>query len=138
MTTFVVDASVAAKWMLTEEHGDKANSLASGQHTLLAPDLIVAELGNVLRKACLAGGLPIPLAMELAGALPLSGLELSPSAPLLRAAFDVALRYQRSIYDALYVTLALRERCQLVTADLRLHNALKDALPGTMLWIGDV
>jgi predicted nucleic acid-binding protein len=50
----------------------------------------------------------------------------------------LAHQYIRSVYDALYVALALQEGCQLVTADGRLYNALRPVLPDTMLWVGDL
>jgi predicted nucleic acid-binding protein len=43
-----------------------------------------------------------------------------------------------SIYDSLYVSLSLEERCQLVTADEKLYNSLRDVYPGRLLWLGDV
>ena len=58
MTAFVVDANVAAKWLLPaagEDLLDQANHLAA-RHVrrellLLAPDLICPEIGYVLWKA---------------------------------------------------------------------------------------
>ena len=57
---------------------------------------------------------------------------------LMDEAIEIALRYQRSAYDALYVALALQEGCPLVTADRRLYDAVAVELPGVVLWIEDV
>ncbi len=57
---------------------------------------------------------------------------------LTTQACGLALDHDRSVYDALYVALAVDEGCQLVTADRRLYNALAPHLPETMLWIEDV
>lgn len=58
MTSCVLDASVAAKWLLPAANEgllDQANRLAAlhvkRELQLLAPDLIEAEIGNVLWKA---------------------------------------------------------------------------------------
>ena len=51
------------------------------------------------------------------------------------SAMEIALRFYRSIYDSLYVALALQERCQLVTADRKLYDAVAPHYAGTMLWI---
>jgi hypothetical protein len=48
MTSLVIDASVAIKWFLPEEHSISAIRLLEAGHELLAPDLIFAECGNVL------------------------------------------------------------------------------------------
>ena len=45
---FVVDASVAVKWFADEPLFDKARELQ--QHSLAAPDLIFAEVANVMWK----------------------------------------------------------------------------------------
>jgi predicted nucleic acid-binding protein len=38
----------------------------------------------------------------------------------------------------MYVALAQALRAQLVTADARLYNQLRDASPGALLWIADI
>lgn len=64
-------------------------------------------------------------------------IALKDTATLVGAALEIALAFDRSVYDSLYVALALRDDCQLVTADRRLYNALAPALSETMLWIED-
>ena len=54
--TVVVDASVAAKWALKEEHSAAANALRT-EDGLIAPSLIAAELGSVFWKAFRRGAL---------------------------------------------------------------------------------
>ena len=44
----VVDASVAVKWFLPEVHAEAARQLLRDKMTLLAPDLIWAEVANAL------------------------------------------------------------------------------------------
>jgi predicted nucleic acid-binding protein len=46
----VVDASVAVKWYLSEDHTDAAEKLLDGGFDLHAPELIFTELGNVLKS----------------------------------------------------------------------------------------
>jgi predicted nucleic acid-binding protein len=63
---------------------------------------------------------------------------LRESRRLLPEALDIAFRYQRSIYDSVYVALALQEGCPLVTADRRLYDALAPELADVLLWVEDV
>jgi predicted nucleic acid-binding protein len=59
---------------------------------------------------------------------------------LRNAAFELACRHRRGIYDALFVAVALLLGAKLVTADRRLHDALADQ-PGVgdaLLWIEDL
>jgi predicted nucleic acid-binding protein len=52
---YVIDSSVAFKWVVPELHSDKAqllrNDFKSGMHELLAPDVFVAELAHALTRA---------------------------------------------------------------------------------------
>ena len=55
MTVYVVDASVAARFLLVEELSDRAKllleSFRDGTVELKAPSLVVYEVGNTLWKA---------------------------------------------------------------------------------------
>lgn len=53
-------------------------------------------------------------------------------------ALVLASRTGHPVYDCLYVALALRRRCQLVTADRRLFNALAPAHPQALLWVEEI
>jgi predicted nucleic acid-binding protein len=54
MDNLVVDSSVAIKWFITETYSQVArrilNDYQSGSINLLAPDLINAEIGNIVWK----------------------------------------------------------------------------------------
>jgi predicted nucleic acid-binding protein len=50
-----------------------------------------------------------------------------PSLPILLRATDISSRTRVGVYDCLYVALAEREGCVLVTADSRLLRSLQAA-----------
>ena len=54
---------------------------------------------------------------------------LHPYLPLLRRAVDISSTRRVGVYDCLYVALAEREGCELVTADAKLVTALGAAYP---------
>ena len=58
----------------------------------------------------------------------------SPCRPLLRDALTIALAFDRSVYDAVYVALAMVSNAPLLTADERLANALGVRFP--IRWLG--
>ena len=126
MTKLVIDASVAAKWLFDEPGSELADFLLSRSDMLLAPDLLHAEIGNVVWKRLDRGeldpGKTDAILEELLGA----PVKLFPVSKLMREAVRIAHHYRRSFYDASYLALAIQESCMLITADLRLSNALRD------------
>ena len=58
---------------------------------------------------------------------------------LMAAAFEIACRTGRTAYDSVYLALAIRHDCLLVTADRRFLNALgKTPMETSLLWVGDL
>lgn len=138
MSALVVDASVALKWFLPEVHADAALRLLDRDHHLMAPELVVPEFGNALWKRVLRGEASAAEAGAALEALATMPVVLQPSQPLAPLALDIACRTRRTVYDSLYVALAVVHDCRLVTADRRLYQALTDsALAVHLLWIED-
>jgi predicted nucleic acid-binding protein len=122
--TLVVDASVAVLWTLEQRGSDRAAAL-TGEDRLIAPSLIVAEIGNAVWKAVRRGDLPhdeAPTAVEIALG-PLH--ELAPVEQLRGRALQFAIELNHPIYDCFYLALAEREACALVSADTRLLAAAR-------------
>ena len=131
-----MDASVAVKWFLREVHTDQAQSLLGRDHELLVPDLIWAELGNVLWKRRRSGELTLAAAHEMLHDFGSFPLIVYPTRGLAHAALTIADDVGRAIYDCFYLALAVAERCRLVTADRRFHDAiLRGAFAPYILWV---
>jgi predicted nucleic acid-binding protein len=134
-----VDASAAVKWYFEETHSDDASRLLSPTHTLLAPDLLVAEFANVAWKYVRRGDATVAHAREALNALLRLRIELHASSRIMPRALDIACETGRTAYDSIYLALAHVLGCQLVTADRRFYNAMKETpYEKTMLWVGDV
>lgn len=136
MKRYVIDASVAAKWFFEEEHSSVARALLTGEVQHVAPDFILTEIASTGVKRVRRGEAGTDDVREASTRLP-AMLFLHPTPPLVPGALELALLFDRSVYDSLYVCLASLLNCQLVTADRRLYNALVSAFPQTMLWIED-
>jgi predicted nucleic acid-binding protein len=115
--SFVVDASVAVKWVVPEAGSESADRLVAAGETLLAPDLMPVEAANALWKKVRQRELSRAEAGEALRLLLASGVELMASTPLLPRALALAARLGHPVYDCLYLALAERERSRLVTAD---------------------
>ena len=123
MSHVVVDASVAAKWVLNEPDSEAARRIFE-RGPLLVPDLLWAELGSLLwRRQCVGEFSVADARMMLLDLrkLPVKSYAINPLLPL---AFEIALAIDHSVYDCVYLALADRENCRVVTADRRLRNAV--------------
>jgi predicted nucleic acid-binding protein len=121
----VVDASVVVTVLIRGEYADWAEeqlSGAGGSHSLWAPHLIDAEVGQSLRRRVAARKLPNDHASKAMGKF--AGLPLGRivHTGLLDRAWQ--LRHNYSFYDGLYVALAELLDAPLITLDRRLARAV--------------
>jgi predicted nucleic acid-binding protein len=137
----VLDASVAAKWFLPiadEPYADEAKDLLyayeKGRISFSAPDIFWPELGNVLAKAARKGRISQSHAEVAVFQAQSLTIQLLSSVHLLSATLKIALGYQRSVYDTLYVAAAMAIGKEFITADEKLANAIGTRFP--VRWIG--
>ena len=135
--TVVVDASVAAKWLFQQQDTDKAdailNRVKQRRLSLLAPEILPAEIANFLWKAVTRAGLDRHDALVQYRRFQRACPALVRISKLSDPALRLALDYHHSVYNCLYVALALASSCDLVTADERLFNAFSPTLPQVRL-----
>jgi predicted nucleic acid-binding protein len=124
MSVFIVDVSVGVKWMLPEPYAAEALRLQTSAHQLHAPAFFDVELANVLWKTIRQGLLSRSQADVFLSQLPALPLTRHSDEGLVAPAFDLADKTQRTVYDCLYLALAVQLGGQMVTADERLVNAL--------------
>lgn len=139
MKSIIVDASVAIKWFVPEIHASAAVGLLNKKFKLLAPDLIFAEVGNILWKKWRLKELTRDIAGSILSDFKKIPFEIHESEALLSTAWHIATTHDCTVYDSLYVALAEREKGLLVTADRALYKALKNTpLSEVLLWVEDV
>ena len=137
----VVDASLAFKWLVREEHSDKAlailRSWDSQDLRPAAPQLMTFEVANALHRRVVRGELSIEAAADLMGSLLSSQLEPHQPPNLHGRALEIASRLrQGAIYDAYYLALADTLNCELWTADQRFYRAARQNAENVR-WIGE-
>jgi predicted nucleic acid-binding protein len=123
----VIDASVAAKWVLPEQGADRAAALRSTDEDLVAPDLIIAEVGSAVRKRAIGKEISRQQAVRAVDIAARLLTRLVPIAELADRAIALAIDLQHPIYDCFYLALAQRENTAVVTADQRLFAAARKA-----------
>ena len=137
MSLYVVDANIVAKWFVPERLSEEAVRLLDDKHELASPDLLWPEIGNVLWKKSRGGQLTGQEAARILQALDRFPVTIFPSRLLLEAALEIALATGRTVYDSVYLALAVALECRLVTADERLVNALAGGpLASHTVWVG--
>ena len=127
---YVIDASAVLKSLLAETDSAPADALIAshrdGSSSLIAPDLIVAEVGYAVWKRCeVRRQITAREAREAFTDFLALGVLLHPSAALAGAAMNIAIREHHPIYDCLYIALAEQASCAFVTADEKLRTKFR-------------
>ena len=125
MTSLIVDASVAVKWFFVEPDSQRADKLRDGEFDLVAPDLIIAEIGNAAWKKRCRNELDAAGAVFVVRKAPLLFDSLVSIPDLAEAAMRISAALFHPIYDCFYLALAEREHAPIVSADNRLLSAAK-------------
>ncbi|MBN2450532.1 MAG: type II toxin-antitoxin system VapC family toxin [Lentisphaeria bacterium] len=124
MRIVVVDASVVAAAFFPEPHHDAAREVLASSRVLYAPELLLAEVANVVWKRHTRAELSASDAEALLADVLSLPIEYTPTAALISMALPLALRTGRTVYDCLYLALAVTRGAILITGDQRLANAL--------------
>jgi predicted nucleic acid-binding protein len=130
---YVLDSCVGLKWVLEEPGSEAAvhiRDLATqGIYELIAPDVFPIEVAHSIARSERRG------IVEFGdGSLKMADVlrhlpRLIPYFPFLKDAFKIASEFRIGVYDCLYVVLAEREGCELITADERLMKNLGSTYP---------
>jgi predicted nucleic acid-binding protein len=123
----VADASVAVKWFSEEVRSREAEAILAAAESIIAPDLILAEIGSALAKKVNAKILKKPQAMAAITEAPQYFDRLVPLTELAARATELAIEFRHHIYDCFYLALAEREKVELVTDDEKLIAVAKKA-----------
>ena len=135
---WVVDASVAAKWLVPEADSAVAVSVLDDQ--LLAPELLCAELANLLWKKQARSEMDAVTAGLAYRSLSYAPLTLYACSELAQDALQCAIELRHPAYDCFYLALSARENCTVLTADRRFAELVEraPALRGRILLLSDL
>jgi len=141
LKVYVLDVSVAVKWFLPDESfSDEALALLrdyrEAKIDFIAPDFFWPEFGNVIWKAVRRKRCSAETSAEALHQIFELKLKTVPSADLVDDALALALATGQTVYDSLYVVLAMRSDVEMITADERLVTSVGSRLP--VRWLGSV
>jgi predicted nucleic acid-binding protein len=138
----IIDASVLIKFFVPEVLSTKAEQLLArveeGSVKLFAPDLIYAEAGNTLWKKRRLKELTQSEVGKITDLIISIPLKIEASKALFPLAIDIAITYEVTVYDALYLSMAKVYETQMMTADRKLFDlAAKTNLKRSVMWLGN-
>ena len=132
MTDYIVDSNIVAKWLLPEPDSNRARALIAPEYKLRAPDLLMPELANVLWKGARRGDFTAGDSDELLNRFVRDHVDVTvrllPSRLVIKQALQIAAAERHSIYDCIYLALAVQARCVLITADDHLVKTIQSAI----------
>ncbi len=121
--TLVIDASVIVKWFLDEEDSEKARVIRSNlekeEISIIVPPLLFLEILNSLKYNKVKEQNIISANKILFG-LDFDIKDLNEE--IMLKTIENSVKYNITIYDALYVTLAQIHGTFLITADKKLYK----------------
>jgi predicted nucleic acid-binding protein len=117
----VLDASVAVRWLVTENGSADAAAILARPTRWIAPRLMLTEVAGALHRKVTAGKLREMLASEaleeLLRTVGAGAIRLAQDERVLIAAFALATLLKHRVPDCLYLALAEHESAGLATAD---------------------
>lgn len=118
----VLDVSGAVSTLLQDEKKGTFKDYLSEANFIIAPELFVVELGNVMWKYVRFQNMSEPKARQVL----VSGLdmidEFVPDLTLIDEAVRLAIQTRHPVYDCLYLTLAYKTGYSIFTHDKRLKS----------------
>lgn len=135
----VVDSSVVIKWYVNENHTVEAEQLIDGRFELNAPELLLAEVGNIVWKKLRNDDIDEQLANFTIESIARQKIYLHSHKELFKSAYERAIETRTSVYDWIYLSLALSLSCPFITADRKFFLALrKTRFKKDIVWIENI
>ncbi|MBI2611441.1 type II toxin-antitoxin system VapC family toxin [Candidatus Gottesmanbacteria bacterium] len=126
MEKVVIDASVAVKWFIEEENSSVAQNLLQKHREqkikILAPDILVLEVLNGLYYSAHFRREDLHIIARRLFSFEIEYISLYEK--LTSDAIKIVANYGITPYDSLFIALAEKENCPLITADTK-HHAKK-------------
>lgn len=136
MTRYIVDAGVAVKWYVPEIYSDIAENLLDENHELNAPDLILPEFGAIIWKKVRRNEMTSRKGRQIIEAFLNVPVSKYSATNLLDPAYEIAIQTDQTVYDSIYLALAIAADCELATADEKFYQAInRTKLVKHIIWI---
>lgn len=120
---YVIDASVAMKWIVKEKHFEEAGLYLLKQNDLFAPDLIKHEIANAIVKKVRISEIEAKNGwISYQNLFQFKILELIRMEDVIERAYILAVTIKHSFYDCIYLAAAEKIKAEVVTADQKFYR----------------
>ncbi|MDP2308814.1 MAG: type II toxin-antitoxin system VapC family toxin [Pseudomonadota bacterium] len=120
----MIDASVAVQWFLQEPGSIAARAVLTREGRLVAPDRLLLEVANVLRRKERRGEITPAHVDRATGRLASFFHEILPTEPLLASAVALSRQLDHPVSDCVFLAAAMVPAACLITADEHFHRKL--------------
>ncbi len=135
---YVVDASVAIKWYVPEILEREASNFLREKHDLHVPELILPEFSSIMWKKVKRGQIVEEDAKRMVTAISIRKWRVHSHSQIIVSAYKGSIMTGQTVYDWMYLALAISLSCQFVTADGKFYKALENTpFKSNLKWIGD-
>ena len=122
--TFVVDASALMAVLMPDENKavkvKKLLEIIVSKDKIIAPNLLIYEMGNSLKSAVLSKRITFNQAGFLLNTF--NQLSINLVSIDVNSVFKTAIKHKITFYDASYLCLAKLHKCKLLTLDKKLEE----------------
>lgn len=126
MNDVVLDASIAAKWIFWESGSELAQTLLDEQYLFYVPDIFYVEMDAIITKKLRKRELNSDEAYVKRAQVQRLALEKWSHLSLADVAFDISVTLTVTIYDAMYLALAVEKETVMWTGDDRLVRGIRN------------
>jgi len=135
---YVVDASVAIKWYVPEILEREASNFLREKYDLHVPELILPEFSDIIWKKVKRGQMSDEDARRIITAISRRKWRVHSHREIIVSAYAGADATGQTVYDWMYLSLAISLSCEFVTADEKFYYALQNTpFKSNLKWIGD-
>jgi len=124
MNTPVIDACVAIKWFVPEKDYQSAAKVLNEFPEFLAPDLFLIEIDAILTKKIRKKELDLSEAEIIYHEVRNLPFKLIEYDQVSKLSFDLSASLPITLYDAIYLSVALVFNEEVITADERFYRGM--------------
>lgn len=126
MSSFIVDASVAAKWLFFEEGSKEAEAILEQLSFFFVPDLFLIEIDAVITKKVQQREIATAEALGKAEQVRKLPFRVVSYNDISKLSLELSISLPLTLYDATYVATAVEKHGIVHTADQRLVNGVEN------------